>query len=93
VEARLQPFQPSWIGSEGKLRHLLGLQVVPFMDYGNVWEVGENLTESGKGHAVGVGGRYVFLALFNIRVDYAWDPRHPGNADRRRWIFDLIQAF
>jgi hypothetical protein len=40
-----------------------------------------------------VGGRYVFLALFNIRVDYAWDPRHPGNADRRRWIFDLIQAF
>jgi hemolysin activation/secretion protein len=66
------------------------LQVVPFADYGNVWEHGKALTESGKGRAVGLGLRYGLLSLFNIRVDYA---RDPGDASVERWIFDLAQAF
>ncbi len=92
AELRLQPFQPSWISADGKLRHLLGLQFVPFVDYGNVWEVGKTLTPSGRGRAVGVGLRYVFLALFNIRADYAQDPRRSGPS-AHRWILDLAQAF
>ena len=93
LEARLQPFQPNWVPMDGYFRYLVGLQVVPFVDYGNIWEVGKNLTQSGKGLATGMGIRYVFLSLFNLRIDYAWDPRDPGNSDKRRFIFDLIQAF
>ncbi len=92
AELRFQPFQPSWISPDGKLRSLLGLQIVPFCDYGNVWEIGKNLTAAGTGRAVGVGLRYLFLSLFNIRVDYARDPRHSG-PDSYRWILDLAQAF
>ena len=40
-EVRTSPFSPAFINPEGKLRHLLGLQVVPFVDFGNVWEVGK----------------------------------------------------
>jgi hemolysin activation/secretion protein len=93
---RLQPFQSSWISADGKFRYLLGLQMVPFADYGNVWKVGYNLTPTGQGRAVGMGLRYVILALFNIRLDYAWDPRDswdPRKATRARLILDLSQAF
>jgi outer membrane protein assembly factor BamA len=86
-EVRLQPFHGATAGIRG---HLSGLQVVPFADYGNVWEHGKALTESGKGRAVGLGLRYGLLSLFNIRVDYA---RDPGDASVERWIFDLAQAF
>jgi outer membrane protein assembly factor BamA len=86
-ELRLQPF---FKATTGFLGHLSGVQVVPFVDYGNVWEIGKPLVESGKGRAVGVGLRYGFLTLFNVRVDYAQDPGDPG---RHRWILDLAQAF
>jgi outer membrane protein assembly factor BamA len=87
AELRLQPFHGAVFGVPG---HLSGLQVVPFADYGNVWEPGKPLNESGKGRAVGLGLRYGFLALFNIRVDYARDPE---DASVSRWVFDLAQAF
>lgn len=89
-ELRFQPFQPLWISTESKFRYLFGLQVVPFLDYGNVWEVGKNLSAEGQGRAVGGGLRYILLSLFNIRVDYAWDFRDSG---KRRFILDLSQAF
>ena len=86
-ELRLLPFYGAAGGFTG---HLTGLQVVPFADYGNVWEPGRALTASGEGRAVGIGVRYGLLALFNLRVDYARDPRDAGAS---RWIFDLAQAF
>lgn len=86
-ELRVSPF----IGAvTGPLRHVADLQVVPFADYGNVWEPGQALTPSGQGRAVGVGLRYGLLALFNLRIDYA---RDPDDASVSRWIFDLAQAF
>jgi len=69
---------------------LLGLQVVPFTDYGNVWEVGRNLTRDGEGRAYGLGLRYSLLSIFNLRLDYAvdgWPIRHD------QWVLDLAQAF
>ncbi len=87
VELRLQPFQGAVSGIAG---HLSGLQVVPFTDYGNVWDVGDPVTASGEGRAVGLGLRYGFLSLFNVRIDYARDPR---DASVDRWVFDLAQAF
>ena len=89
-ELRFQPFLPSWISSDGVFHNLLGLQLVSFADYGNVWEVGKELTARGQGRAVGLGLRYLFLSLFNIRLDYAWDPKHTS---QQRWILDLSQAF
>lgn len=86
-ELRLQPFHAATSGVGSRLS---GLQVVPFADYGNVWEPGQPVNASGRGRAVGLGVRYGFLALFNIRVDYALDPRDPS-VDR--WVFDLAQAF
>lgn len=87
AELRLTPFYGT---VDGFLARLKGLQVVPFADYGNVWNVGSPLAKSGEGRAVGVGVRYGFLALFNLRVDYARDPL---DASTYRWVFDLAQAF
>ncbi|HEX2612203.1 MAG TPA: BamA/TamA family outer membrane protein [Fibrobacteria bacterium] len=87
AELRLQPFFGATSGVPG---HLAGVQIVPFADYGNVWNVGSPLAPSGEGRAVGLGVRYAFLSLFNIRVDYARDPR---DASVSRWMFDLAQAF
>jgi len=94
LELRFSPFLPSWISPDGRWAHLIGLQIVPFADYGNIWQVGQSLTATGEGRAVGLGLRYVFLSLFNIRVDYAFDPRdNPRDISDQRVILDLSQAF
>jgi outer membrane protein assembly factor BamA len=87
AELRVSPFIRATSGFAG---HLAGVQIVPFADYGNVWEVGQAVTPAGRGRAVGLGLRYGFLTLFNIRVDYAQDPE---DSSRKRWILDLAQAF
>lgn len=90
LELRTSPFTPAWIDPEGKMRWMLGLQVVPFVDYGNVWEVGKSLRPEGEGKAFGLGLRYSLLSIFNVRVDLATD----GPAfDNWQWILDLAQAF
>jgi outer membrane protein insertion porin family len=89
-EIRSSPFTPAFINPDGRMRFLLGVQVVPFVDFGNVWEVGKTLKAAGRGKAVGLGLRYSLLSIFNLRVDYALDAWHPGN---RQWVLDLAQAF
>jgi outer membrane protein assembly factor BamA len=87
AELRLTPFHAL---AGGNFTWLAGLQIVPFADYGRVWEVGKPVNPSGEGRAVGLGLRYNFLTLFNIRVDYAQDPR---DASVNHWFLDLAQAF
>jgi outer membrane protein assembly factor BamA len=89
-EIRTRPFSSSFIHPEGRLKHLLGLQVVPFVDYGNVWEVGKPLTPEGRGRAFGLGLRYSLLSIFNVRLDFAVDGPEMKN---RQWVLDLAQAF
>lgn len=89
-ELRTSPFSSAYINPEGRWRYLLGLQVVPFVDYGNVWEVGRKLTPDGEGRAYGLGLRYSLLSIFNLRLDYAvdgWPIKHD------QWVLDLAQAF
>ncbi|MEO7427692.1 MAG: BamA/TamA family outer membrane protein [Fibrobacteria bacterium] len=89
-EIRSSPFSSAFINPEGRWKWLLGVQVVPFMDYGNVWQVGKTVTPEGKGRAYGLGLRYSLLSIFNLRVDYAvdaWKPAHQA------WVLDLAQAF
>jgi outer membrane protein assembly factor BamA len=89
-EIRANPFTPAFINPDGRWAWLYGLQVVPFADYGEVWEVGKKVTETGKGRAFGLGLRYSLLSIFNFRIDYAadsWERTHS------QWILDLAQAF
>jgi hemolysin activation/secretion protein len=89
-EIRSSPFSSAFINPEGRWKWLLGVQVVPFMDYGNVWQVGKTVTPEGRGRAYGLGLRYSLLSIFNLRVDYAvdaWKPAHQA------WVLDLAQAF
>jgi outer membrane protein assembly factor BamA len=89
-EVRTSPFTPSLINPEGRLRHLLGVQVVPFVDYGRVWEVGKSVTGDGEGVAYGLGLRYSLLSIFNLRADVATDGPEFHNW---QWVLDLAQAF
>ncbi|MDB5106988.1 MAG: outer membrane protein family [Fibrobacteres bacterium] len=89
-EIRSSPFSPAFINPEGKWKFLLGVQVVPFVDYGRVWDVGEPMTREGEGRAFGLGLRYSLLSIFNLRLDYAVD-----GLERKhdQWVLDLAQAF
>ena len=72
-EIRSSPFSPAIVNPDGRWKFLLGLQVVPFVDYGRVWEVGKAQTSDGEGRAFGLGLRYSLLSIFNLRLDYAVD--------------------
>ncbi len=89
-EIRSNPFSSAFINPDGHWKFLLGLQVVPFVDYGIVWEVGKDLTKDGVGKAYGLGLRYSLLSIFNVRLDYAVD-----GLERKhdQWVLDLAQAF
>ncbi|MDB5047630.1 MAG: outer membrane protein family [Fibrobacteres bacterium] len=89
-EVRSSPFSAAFINPDGHWRWLLGVQVVPFVDYGNVWQVGKSVTSGGEGRAYGLGLRYSLLSIFNLRVDYAVDGWERNNS---QWVLDLAQAF
>jgi outer membrane protein assembly factor BamA len=89
-EIRSNPFTSGFINPDGRWAWLFGLQVVPFVDYGNVWEVGRPLNGDGSGRAYGLGLRYNLLSIFNFRLDYAVDgPERKHD----QWVLDLAQAF
>jgi outer membrane protein assembly factor BamA len=90
LEFRTSPFTSAYINPEGHWRFLLDMQVVPFVDYGNVWEVGKKLTPEGQGRAYGLGLRYSLLSIFNVRLDYAVDGI---KRNHDQWVIDLAQAF
>ena len=89
-ELRTSPFSTVFISPDGRWRYLLGMQVVPFVDFGSVWKVGKQVPKSGNGRAFGLGLRYSLLSIFNIRLDYALDG---VERDHEQWIIDLAQAF
>jgi outer membrane protein assembly factor BamA len=89
-EIRSNPFTPAYISPDGRWAWMYGLQVVPFLDYGRVWEVGHGATRTGTGRAFGLGLRYSLLSIFNFRVDYAVDG---WDRDHSQWVLDLAQAF
>jgi outer membrane protein assembly factor BamA len=89
AELRLELFALGFVNPRTWMRHLLPLQVVPFADYGKVWEVQENPAprKPVRGYAYGLGFRYPLLGIFNMRVDFV-----RGNGSQDFWI-DLAQAF
>ncbi len=96
AELRAEPFALGYVNPRGMFRHLIPLQVVPFADWGKVWDLDYDPAEtpakvvaypSQRGYAYGLGFRYPLLGVFNLRVDFV-----RGTGDKRFWI-DLAQAF
>jgi outer membrane protein assembly factor BamA len=101
-ELRLSPF--AFFGnasSKGPIKHFRPLEMVPFLDFGKVWDVrngfslsgaGSNRQPHGQGTAVGLGFRYPLLGIFNFRLDFAYGRPGKGKVPDA-WIVDLAQAF
>ena len=103
-EVRLALFDFSFLNPRSAARHLVPLEIVPFYDFGKVWDVREKFSltpDSGQGRAYGVGLRYPLLGIFNFRLDVAYGNLEPGRLfwlGRRKkypdsWVIDLAQAF
>lgn len=99
-ELRFSPFGFSFVSARGPLRHFIPLEIVPFHDFGKVWDVEDGFSLSGgpegqgegQGVAVGMGLRYPLLGLFNFRFDLAYG-RPGGGGWPDAWVVDLAQAF
>lgn len=95
LELRFLPFSyGAFDDSEGFLKTLQGLQVVPFVDYGKVWDrsYAFGKQNTGEGYAYGGGLRYPLFGIFNLRFDLAWG--HNGLGERAfAWVLDIGQAF
>lgn len=95
-EARLGLFDFAIFDPRGPMRHLAPLQVVPFWDFGKVWDVRRGFSwdsqRDGQGVAFGGGVRYPILGIFHFRLDLAYGaPGGGGWPDA--WVIDLAQAF
>jgi outer membrane protein assembly factor BamA len=94
AELRGEPFW--FVNPRGKLRHFAPLQIVPFVDFGKVWDVrhatrfirADGKFPAGQGYAFGLGLRYPLLGIFNLRTDFVLK----GSGGHFFWL-DLAQAF
>lgn len=94
-EVRIEPFDFGSISPKSLWHHLIPIQIVPFVDYANVWDTRGNspldapgnIRTSGEGYAYGLGIRYPLLGIFNLRMDFA-----RGSGTHIFWL-DLAQAF
>ncbi len=94
AELRVDPFW--FLNPRGKLHLLIPLQIVPFLDFGKVWDVRSPIRlrpengkfPAGEGYAVGLGTRYPLLGIFNLRLDFVVK----GTGGKRFWL-DLAQAY
>ncbi len=95
AELRFEPFDFGFIDPRSHWHYLLPIQLVPFVDYANVWAMGgdfklddaSDIRTSGRGYAYGLGIRYPLLGIFNLRMDFT-----RGNGPIHFWL-DLAQAF
>jgi len=94
AEIRVTPIDTATANAPGFIKAMVGAQVVPFFDYGNVWPVGGSFLENnvGEGFAYGIGLRYPLLNIFTLRLDFAWGRRGTGEP-AFAWVLDLAQAF
>ncbi len=81
AELRLSPFDFSAVDTRGFVKYLKPLGIVPFVDYGKVWNLyGDDhfsftrrFFSSGYGRGIAYGGglRYPLLGIFDFRLDLA----------------------
>ncbi len=107
LEARMGLFDFGYINENSFFSFLTDIDIVPFIDYGRVYDrtepLGDPLQKEGWAMAYGVGLRYPLLGIFNLRVDFAWgytyenDERvsaiDPDDFLPFALVIDLSQAF
>jgi len=102
AELRLTPFDFPAVESRGFTKYIKPLGIVPFVDYGKVWNLygtdhfslTRRFFASGNGRGIAYGGglRYPLLGIFDFRLDLAWG--RPGGGDwPDEWLVDLAEAF
>ncbi len=91
-EFRLELFQLFSFAQSSNLRFMENLQLVPFWDYGRIWNMGNSYKSGGRGMDVGLGLR-IPVVIFNVRLDYAVGYKAGLQWDKWRIQFDLAQAF
>jgi outer membrane protein assembly factor BamA len=98
-EVRVAPFAFGFINARGRWKSLLPLELVPFYDFGKVWNTDRGFALTGASHqghgqgvAKGLGFRYPLLGIFNLRIDFAYGRERDSNWPDA-WIVDLAQAF
>ncbi len=81
-ELRIVLFDFGFINPRTFLKALIPLEVVPFYDFGKVWNVEDGFSFStqthGQGKAYGIGLRYPLLGIFNFRL--IWPTARPVTA-------------
>lgn len=105
VELRTDLFDFGFIDPYSFWKIFIPLQIVPFADYGRVWNLGPNppdppaLAEpldhragNGEGWDYGFGFRYPLFGIFRLRLDFAFGENGNGN-EAFNWVVDLAQAF
>lgn len=101
-EVRIEPFAFGFVTHRGFMKHLVPLQLVPFYDFGKVWDLdpgpfedakGNPYVDNGRGEAFGLGFRYPLLGIFNLRLDLAYGLRNDRGAWPDAFVLDLAQAF
>ncbi len=94
AEIRFTIVDTAAANASGFVKAIVGSQIVPFFDYGNVWDIDNSFFESdlGEGFAYGIGLRYPLLNIFTLRLDFAWGRRGTGES-AFAWILDLAQTF
>jgi outer membrane protein assembly factor BamA len=102
AELRVSPFDFPAVPPRGFTGFFKPLELVPFVDYGKIWNLrgdesfslSRDFLGSGFGRAVAYGGglRYPLLGIFNLRLDLAWG-RPGGGSWPDQWVVDLAQAF
>jgi outer membrane protein assembly factor BamA len=94
LEFRFTPLGFRQISEESPLSWFQPVQLVPFVDYGKVWNLREPFGQQphGQGTAYGLGFRYPVFDIFQVRLDFAWGVTGAGN-EAFAWIIDLAQAF
>jgi outer membrane protein assembly factor BamA len=88
AELRLSLFDFDYVSPRGFVRYFKPMEVVPFVDFGKVWNLRgeENASLSpgflnsgyGQGIAYGGGLRYPLFGIFNLRLDLAWGRPEDG---------------
>jgi outer membrane protein assembly factor BamA len=97
AEIRFAPFDFGYIPSDSFLSFVIPLQVVPFVDFGQVWDLNDSFVPpwrgAGQAIAYGAGLRYPLFGVFNLRLDFAWGQSWAPRQDAFSFVIDLAQAF
>ena len=92
LELRMKIFKHIRFRKDSRFKIINQLQIVPFSDYGRIWDRGKTQKPEGVGFDIGLGIR-IPIIIFNFRFDYAIGWNKGPDWKKRKFLIDLAQAF